>query len=193
MSNNIEKIFQTNAPVYWAKGYSAIPIKQGSKAPAITQWSGYNANLPSVERQSEWLKKHPDAGLGICTGTPLADGSILLAIDVDEPRLVRFIEKVVRNSPCKKVGKKGVTIFARAPKRTKSRKFGRAKGSPQVEIFGTTGCIVLPPSIHPDTGMPYQWVGTPLHDIDSEELPLLTEGLSQGDRLGLVLSVDDPG
>lgn len=177
MTTKTERIFATVAPAYWAREFSAIPIKSGAKAPAIRNWNGFNANLPSTERQAQWLKNYPNSNLGICTGTPINGDKILTAIDVDDPRLTSFVEGVVGESPCKKIGKKGITIFALAPKGTKSRKFAPTGSKPRVEIFGTTGCVVLPPSIHSETKEPYQWTGLALCEIDPKDLPILNEDL----------------
>ena len=32
---------------------------------------------------------------------------------------------------------------------------------------------VIPPTIHPDTGLPYRWIGAPLHEVDFNELPIV--------------------
>src|SRR5436305_385047 len=32
---------------------------------------------------------------------------------------------------------------------------------------------VIPPTVHPDTGQPYRWIGMPLHEIDFRLLPLV--------------------
>ena len=32
---------------------------------------------------------------------------------------------------------------------------------------------VIPPTIHPDTGQAYRWIGTPLHEVEFNELPIV--------------------
>ena len=51
-------------------------------------------------------------GLGLRLGTRLADGSCLVAIDVDRDEFVRLARALVP-SPCGRIGQKGIALFAR--------------------------------------------------------------------------------
>ncbi len=42
-----------------------------------------------------------------------------------------------------------------------------------IDILSGGTQTVLPPSIHPNTGEPYKWMGQPLHEVKLEDLPLV--------------------
>lgn len=174
MSNSSELVFRVHARDYWELGLSVIPVRPGSKIPAIKKWSGYNVNLPSTERQHEWLQQHPNSGIGLCTGSILPNGKRIAAIDIDDDLLVNCVTAVIGNATCAKRGAKGVTIFVAADKNLKSSKAGLPGGPPRVEFFVTTGFVVLPPSIHPETKAPYDWIEKSLIEINLDDLPSLT-------------------
>ncbi|MBT7487170.1 MAG: hypothetical protein HN673_12440 [Rhodospirillales bacterium] len=173
MKKQPELLFQSNAPKYWDRGLSVIPVKLNTKRPAIQKWSGYNVNLPSKEKQQEWLKGHSSGGIGLCTGAKILDDLRISAIDIDDDRLVPVVTEIIGGIPCGKRGAKGLTIFVLADPEIKSAKWSPPGFKPRVELFTTTGFVVLPPSIHPDTKVSYEWIGEPLSDIKFEELPIL--------------------
>ena len=174
MSNKPGAIFGEVAPKYWERGFSAIPVKAGTKKPAIAKWNGFNANLPSNERQSQWLRDFPSAGIGLCLGAKLPKGLRIAAIDIDDDRLIKMVVETIGGAPCAKRGAKGLTIFVAADLELKSSKASPPNSKPRVEFFITTGFVVLPPSVHPDTRAPYEWVGESLLDVDFDDLPHLT-------------------
>jgi hypothetical protein len=174
MTNSPKNIFRDLAPSYWKSGFSAIPVRPGTKKPTISGWSGFNVNLPGEKNRHKWMEDFPDAGIGLCLGTKLPDGTRLAAIDIDDERLVNFVKAVLGKFPCAKVGAKGLTIFVRAVEGIKSAKVSPRGSKPRVEFFITTGQVVLPPTIHPDTGDSYKWVGTELLDTELPSLPLLS-------------------
>src|SRR5262249_6108452 len=75
-------------------------------------------------------------------------------------------------SPCGKKGKKGGTSFYRHGGEN-SRSFSR-NGQVVAEILSQGRLVILPPTIHPDTGKPYVWT-TPqrLLNRDPATLPTL--------------------
>jgi hypothetical protein len=173
MKKKPQLCFQQNAAGYWELGLPVIPVKPNSKQPAIRKWSGFNVNLPSKENQQEWLKNHASAGIGLCTGMKIHDGLRIAAIDIDDDRFVDLVTEIVGGGLCAKRGAKGLTLFVLAAPEVKSAKLSPTGFKPRVELFTTTGFVVLPPSIHPDTGVPYEWVGEPLCEIDLAKLPNL--------------------
>lgn len=179
MTNSATKIFGENGLRYWERGLPAIPVKPNSKQPAISKWTGYNHNLPGETKKAEWLREYADCGIGLPLGIEFRNGRCLGAVDIDDPRLVGVVRAALGSAPCTKRGKKGETIFVQFEKGLKSRKVAPKGSKPRVEFFLNTGMVAIPPSIHPDTGAPYEWGGAPLHEIDLSELPLLTEDLMQ--------------
>lgn len=167
-------VFSDHAEEYWRSGFSVVPVKPGSKQPAISRWTGYNNNIPKTSVQHEWLNKYGHCGIGLPVGLEVKPGFRIAAIDIDDDGYVAFVEKVLGLSVSAKKGKKGLTIFVLAESSLKSGKFGPKGHGPVVEAFVNSGYVVLPPSIHPDTGLPYEWIGTPLSDCDPSTLPVLT-------------------
>jgi hypothetical protein len=47
------------------------------------------------------------------------------------------------------------------------------KGDKVAECLFFKKLCVIPPTIHPETGQAYRWIGTPLHEIDFNELPIV--------------------
>lgn len=90
-------VFQTHAPLYWAKGLSVIPLEPKSKRPAqeISGWSGYCNQPPHPDKQREWLARYPDRNIGLLTGSEIGNGERLGAIDVDQDEFVRVTEVVL--------------------------------------------------------------------------------------------------
>jgi hypothetical protein len=168
-----QKCFTEHAPKYWERGLSVIPVKPNSKQPAIKKWSGFNMNLPSLQNQQDWLKNLSSAGVGLCTGAKIVNGFRIAAIDIDDERLVPMVIATIGGAPCAKRGAKGLTIFVLADAEIKSAKCSPPGVKPRVELFTTTGFVVLPPSVHPDTKAPYEWDGEPLDEINFGKLPKL--------------------
>lgn len=159
--------FATLAPLYWAAGYSAIPLITGTKKPAISKWTGFCNNLPSEETQRAWLETHADAGIGLPLGREAWPGWTIAAIDIDVDALSRVPEAIIGNAPCKKRGKKGLTVFVKvcAGSKIKSGKIGKEAEEPAGDMLYK----VLPPSTHPDTGAPYEWIGKELLECTFED------------------------
>jgi hypothetical protein len=162
--------FASYAALYREHGYAPIPIRPGSKRPYLSEWSKWCRELPSPELVQHWISRYPKAGLGIALGP--ASGVIALDLDYDVDGLHARVLDAAGPSPVAKRGQKGVTYFyCYAGERT--RAFARA-GHSVAELRSTGALVVIPPSIHPDTGRPYEWV-TPetLLDRDPASLPTL--------------------
>jgi len=167
--------FGENANRYWAAGFSVIPNSPRTKRPLVKGWQDHRSGPPSSETQDQWLKKYPNANLGVVLGTSLGEDETFSAIDIDDDRFVPFVREVLGTWPCGKVGQKGATFFARSPADLKSRKIKPTGKAPVIEVFASSGQVVLPPSIHPKTGLAYQWIGKSLLDIDPKTLPVLDQ------------------
>src|SRR5262249_9938667 len=114
----------------------------------------------------------PGAGIGIVCGETFS------AIDIDcDDEMRTAIEKVIPESLIGKRGRRGATWFYRGGNR-RSRKF-LVNGRTVCEVLGVGKQTVLPPSIHPDTGKPYEWTrGFELLDADWErDLPVLPDDI----------------
>ncbi len=167
--------FTSEAPQYWSINLSALPIKQGTKRPAVKSWQSYENTIPDEQIQQEWLLKYENHGIGLNLGTKLDDGFTLVAVDVDDDKLVEPVQALLGNCPSAKQGKKGITFFAKAHSdcklKSKTIKGGTDIGN--IDFLSSGRQTVLPPSIHPETNEPYVWVGSPICDVGLETLPIL--------------------
>lgn len=150
-----------------------VPLK--GKTPFLDGWQ-------SIEVTDEVIDSWEENIPGI-TGFGLRAGQSNIGwmdIDTDDQMQIHKIDEVMDlASVCVKRGLKGRTVFFRfegIPKKSKYNIYLR-KGDkkPIVEFNFTSGQTVLPPSIHPDTKLPYKWISESLLDIDIEDLPIIDE------------------
>ena len=167
-------IFATWAPTYWQRGFTPLPITPGQKACHAPNWQA----PMTEERLSQLVISNANHGIGLLMGTPFHDGTTLGAMDIDDDTLVRLGRALLGDPPCSRVGKKGCVIFFRASGSVPNGEFrlrlpSGKRGSKHTEIMTTKKLIVIPPTIHPETQQPYSWVGTPLHELDYTDLPII--------------------
>ncbi|MGU3544421.1 bifunctional DNA primase/polymerase [Methylobacterium sp. A52T] len=169
------ELFRTLAPLYWDCGFRVLPLEPRTKRPAqeLKGWPGFASSPLSADKRAEFINRYPDRGLGILTGTELSDGYRLGAIDVDQDALVAAVQVVLGAASCAKRGKKGLTIFVRYDEDLKSTKIVDASGGGAIDVLLGAKFSVLPPSIHPETGTPYAWIGSALLDIELAALPII--------------------
>ncbi|MGQ4274939.1 bifunctional DNA primase/polymerase [Terrihabitans sp. B22-R8] len=182
MSGNI---FADNAPTFWDRDLRVIPLEPNSKRPAkgLKSWQAYLASPPSEKTRGQWLNLFADHGIGLLLGTEAVQGFLLSALDVDDDKLTAFFLKflgLVGEAPTNvlsgKRGKKGITIFVRAPMAGgfKSQKLEGGDGLGDVDVLGSGRMTVMPPSVHPDTGMAYEAVGKAILEVSYDSLPVVT-------------------
>jgi hypothetical protein len=108
-----------------SNGYSPLPIKQGTKRPALLRWSAACAEPLSPQTLRDEAERCPNAGTGVALGFK---GLIAIDRDTDDPEFNAALSKVVPASPVAKRGKKGRTDFYRTTQpweSTASRRHGR--------------------------------------------------------------------
>ena len=151
---------------YTALGWALVGIPAGSKAPSTFGWQT-KATPP------DYWTKNPSHNVGL-----LHSLSGTVALDIDHLENTRTIfdalnidlDAIMAGAP-RIVGRpdRGKVLF-RAPDgmTLTTRKISwPVDGDPRktevvFELRAGSVQDVLPPSIHPDTGMPYTWAGTPL-------------------------------
>jgi putative DNA primase/helicase len=160
--------FARSALLYRRHGYAPVPVRPGSKAPHISDWSRWCHELPPEELLGEWARRYPTAGLAIALGP--ASGVLALDLDHDIDGLHARIQEAAGPSPIAKRGQKGGTLFYRYAGE-RSRSF-RRDNQTVAEILARGRLVILPPTLHPATSQPYVWL-TPmtLLDIAPAELP----------------------
>jgi P4 family phage/plasmid primase-like protien len=177
-------IYRDWARKYWESGYNPIPIIPRNKSPVIKGWQSYSNIRMDIKRLDDLIASHANSMVGLVMGQEVKEGWRIAAIDIDDPDMVELIKAAIGSTPCGKVGKKGITWFVRlptainnGPKRFKRTVDGKKSRKPAVELLSIDSQTVVPPSIHPETNQPYGWVGTPLHEINFYDLPIISLGV----------------
>jgi P4 family phage/plasmid primase-like protien len=146
-------IFAENAEKLWAAGLPVIPLWPRAKNPAVMDWATYCQRTPSDEEKQTWLQVHSGGNIGL----PLGPSSGFVAFDVDTPdvALIELIESLIPvSSPWRRVGKKGfVSLFKYQGEKTFQIK--DVEGKVICELLSMGRQVVVPPSVHPETGLAY--------------------------------------
>jgi putative DNA primase/helicase len=146
-------IFAEYAPKYWAVGIPAIPLVEREKRPIHNDWPQYGTQFPEEAVRKHWTSMYPKANIGL----PFGSASGLCAIDIDleqsDPLFAAIMEKLPP-SPWHRVGKKGVGLIFKWSGQ-KNFKLRDDDNNMIVEFLGLGNQMVLPPSIHPETGKAY--------------------------------------
>lgn len=147
-----DRIFASTAPAYYQAGLPVIPLYNREKRPVPTDWSRFWDQPVPAETQNGWLQSCSEGNIGIVLG-PQA-GISMLDIDSEDENLINLIRSLVPESPWKRVGQKGMVL---AFKHTglKTFRIRTAKGETVCELLSDRTQVVLPPSIHPKTQLPY--------------------------------------
>lgn len=147
-----DRIFEQYAPIYWNAGLPVIPLRQRNKMPDINQWSLFSSRMPTESEQAHWLASYPKGNIGLPLGP--ASGLCMIDIDTEDEALVAAIREILPPTPWVRVGKKGRGLAYRFEGQ-KNFKLRGEDGGMILEFLGQGNQMVMPPSIHPDTGMPY--------------------------------------
>lgn len=174
------------------KGYVPLRIDPDSKA---AKAAGWQVDTPTPESLNRAFAR--PSNLGVRMGDIHKDGTCLMAIDidVDDPQIIRCVERAIGQKVPAKRGKKGTTYIVRMDRETKTHKINKVVGkkkTPVIDILCRGAQTVIPPSIHPDTKLPYIWVsGKPLWEVDYREIPVFGPSLLDEIR-GYLKNEDDP-
>jgi putative DNA primase/helicase len=169
-------LFQTHGRELLGNGYLIIPIKPGHKRPALDNWQ--TARLGAAD-----LTRYPGHGVGVLCGQ---GAQPIAAIDVDttnEVLATRFVEWCQQNLgvTCERVGFAPKILLAY---RAESEGWGKATGAwfedatgarHRLEVLGR-GQQFVAYHIHPDTGLPYEWVDLfgGLEAMRASDLPIVS-------------------
>lgn len=146
---------------YAEKGWPVFPLAPGGKLPLFSKEEGGRAYLDAttdLDQIREWWRAHPNANIGIATGA--ASGIWVLDSDKhgsdDGDASLALLQEQFGSIP--------ETLTQLTPSGGNHRIFkmngteirNRARVAPGIDVRGTGGYIVAPPSIHPN-GKPYRW------------------------------------
>lgn len=168
----MSNIFQETAPAYYEKGISVIPLRVHEKRPFTNGWQHYHDKPVSPQQQEVWLNSYPNGNIGLVLGEQ--SGIAVIDIDTEDEEVIKIIESLIPVSPWKRVGKKGY-VAAYKFNGTPTFRIDDNNGVRFVEHLSSRTQVVLPPSIHPDTGRPYTANCELLSVIDS--LPTLPQDI----------------
>lgn len=152
-------IFRDNAPLYWGVGLPVIPLRQwnspakgAGKAPILNEWTTYARQMPSLEIRDLWMASYAQSNIGLPFGP--ASGLCGIDIDTEDEALTAAILDALPATPWIRIGRKGMGLIY---KWNGQRNFKLRDNENQslMEFLGEGNQMVLPPSIHPMTGMPY--------------------------------------
>lgn len=154
-------IFLENAPLYWASGIPVMPLKVRSKAPILNEWTSYGKIAPTEGIKGHWLATYQHSNIGL----PFGPASGLCAIDIDtiDEELTEIIMDCLPPSPWTRIGKKGCALIYKWAGQ-KNFKIRSAADGMIMEMLGQGNQLVMPPSIHPDTGEAYT-ANVPLWEV----------------------------
>lgn len=156
-----------------ANGYSPLPIRPNGKAPGehscgewrgMLRWERFCDEPARPNFIAHWGRM-PGAGVGVALGRGL------IAVDIDLDQAVDSVSATLPPSIVSKRGAKGLTLFFRGDTTKIASRAFRIEGVGAVDLLSHGKQSVLPPSIHPKTGRPYEWqsfrtlLDTPLADL----------------------------
>lgn len=166
--------FMDAALGYVSLGWRVFPLKPRSKEPATAH--GFKDATNDAEQVRRWWTSNPDYNIGIATGSGLC------VIDVDDKPdkhpvlgsdMLRDWETEHSNleeTVCCKTGTGGMHYYYDVGSK-------HISGCQSDTIFIDLRCdgnyVVAPPSVHPDTGLRYEW------DISPEDMPVTTAGKTE--------------
>ena len=139
------------------RGWPVFPVKPKQKIPRIKEWQKVATIDPNIVRG--WWTQWPNANVGIATG----EGSNLVVLDVDVKdgkcgdESLAELERQLGDLPTTVevvTGTGGRHIYFIYPNNSEIRNSASQLG-PGLDVRGEGGYVVVPPSIHPDTGRTY--------------------------------------
>jgi hypothetical protein len=168
---------QQSAIEYAKRGLRIIPLRPRTKIPLLVNW--VNQASSDTKIITNWWTDYPDANIGCVTGKE--SGIFVLDVDCHEGKAdgrdtLRELELTHGQLPDtveQITGGGGRQMFFRYPPAGEIKnKTGSGAIAPGLEIKGDGGQVVLPPSIHPDTGREYVWeASSSICDVEIVEAP----------------------
>lgn len=157
-----------------ARGWRLLPVQARGKVPLVGKWPELATS--ALERLAAWATEFPGCNWGIATGPE----SGVFVLDVDgEAALAALIEQGRRGNQLPSTltvsTGRGRHLYFRWPNgQNISNSAGKlAKG---LDIRGTAGCVVIPPSIHPSgTAYAYDDPNEPIADAPEWLLALIMQ------------------
>jgi hypothetical protein len=149
-------IFARLATKLIQNGYSPIPLWPGENHPRFKGWDRLRRETLTAAEVETLARQCPQLGLAVAGGHR---GLVPVDVDTDDPDILMALSSVLPSRVVSKRGRRGFTAFFRdAGGLVKAGKFCDPQGAPLVEIL-VSGATAIPPTIHPELGRPYRWLG----------------------------------
>jgi putative DNA primase/helicase len=150
--------FLGSALEYAKNGWPVLPLAIKGKIPLIKGGKGSKDATTDLQQIEGWWSKTPNANVGIATG--LQSGIFVLDVDIgkDGEESLQNLQEQYGALPVThkvKTGTGGWHYYFYYP--PNGIKNSASKLGSGLDIRGDGGYVVAPPSIHPDTGNPYEW------------------------------------
>ncbi len=179
--------YRAVGPKLIASGYCAIPIAPDTKAPGdfvggrwvrMSGWTErFRDALPNGET-ALWAGAPGSPGVGVVLGRA-SRGLVAIDIDAYDEEIVQAIIKTLPSTPLRKRGKKGATLFySSGGLRSRALDFCAPDGAivRMIDVLAEGRQTVLPPTIHPETRKPYEWIGEKtLLEVAIDDIPTIVE------------------
>ncbi|MHC4466183.1 MAG: bifunctional DNA primase/polymerase [Planctomycetota bacterium] len=158
--NRIQKVTNENlllkeALRYFSYGWCVIPIKPGTKKPALKSWKKYQTERPDEKQLRKWFSDN-NKSIAVVLG-PVSNDLACRDFDTETEydQWAKDYPDLANLLPTAKTSK-GFHVYF------EEKIEGRidikdAQGNHLGELRGSKHYNLLPPSIHPD-GQPYEWV-----------------------------------
>ncbi len=170
--NNQERTprFAEAAAEYYRRGWSPIPIREGTKEPNLRELRPYLARKATPEELRSWTWP----GVGVVTG-PLSG---VLVLDADGPEGEAELKKHGHPvTPMARSQGGGLHLYFKHPEHHVGTGIRVAPG---LDVKAAGGFVVAPPSVGP-SGRPYAWIVSP-EDADLAEPPEWLMALLERER-----------
>ncbi len=167
-------VFGDYALKYLEQGYVVFPVVgKGGIGMTPTAWTELTVEKvlegefdTGFLRDGEKWVAYENCNIAVLCGE--VSGIIGFDIDTDDPQIVSLIDQFIPQSRCVKRGSKGETRFFRY---TQDLSSNERKGI--YDLLSNRSYSVMPPSIHPNTQMPYVELGESLYHLNPEDLPCI--------------------
>lgn len=167
-------IFGAVAAGFYARGIPVIPLHFHDKKPIPTKWSRFHDTLPNPDEQADWIRSYSTSNIGVVLGAQ--SGLCVMDIDTTDANQQNMLLAILPDSPWQRVGKKGMVLAFKFSGHSTFR-IKDVNGNTLVELLSTRTQVVLPPSVHPETQLPYS-ENCPLLDV-MDQLPTLDPQIEQ--------------
>ncbi|NIM99471.1 MAG: DUF3987 domain-containing protein [candidate division Zixibacteria bacterium] len=148
----MDNIFKENYRKYRNLNLVVLPCPRNSKGPVVKGW---NKNPPPAN-YPQWERQNANDNLWVRLDS-------ILVLDPDHPEAERSVQSLaLPECPLSVSGNKSIHRWFRNPNGLKPLKVTTHDGDEAwLEVRTGSQGMVVPPSIHPETGKPYEWVVSP--------------------------------